>query len=85
LDFPKGDPRNPLSDREVEEKFSALAEGVLSGRAQQRVKDAVWKLEKLRTVAELMALLKADVGGRKTSASVKSRAKKGVKKKQGRK
>jgi len=61
LDFPKGDPRNPLSDREIEEKFSALAEGVLSGPAQQKVKDAVWKLEKLRSVSELMRLLKSDV------------------------
>ncbi len=61
LDFPKGDPRNPLSDREIEEKFSALAEGVLSGPAQRRVKDAVWQLEKLRSVSELMRLLKADV------------------------
>src|SRR3954471_23845523 len=28
LDFPKGDPRNPLTDQEVEEKFTTLAEGV---------------------------------------------------------
>ncbi|HLX73190.1 MAG TPA: MmgE/PrpD family protein [Terriglobales bacterium] len=62
LDFPKGDPRNPLSDREIEEKFAALAEGVLSKSAQQKVKDAVWKLEKLRSVSDLMRLLKADVG-----------------------
>ena len=61
LDFPKGDPRNPLSDREIEEKFAALAEGVLSKAAQQKVKDAVWKLEKLRSVGDLMRLLKADV------------------------
>ena len=26
LDYPKGDPRNPLTDKEVEEKFEALAE-----------------------------------------------------------
>jgi len=32
LDYPKGDPRNPLTDQELEEKFSALAEGVLSTR-----------------------------------------------------
>src|ERR1700676_973896 len=33
LDYPKGDPRNPLTDQEVEEKFAALAEGVLSPKA----------------------------------------------------
>ena len=30
LDYPKGDPRNPLTDKEVEEKFAALAEPVMS-------------------------------------------------------
>ncbi|MGZ4816248.1 MAG: MmgE/PrpD family protein, partial [Terriglobales bacterium] len=33
LDFPKGDPRNPLTDREIEEKFEALADPVLSKSA----------------------------------------------------
>jgi 2-methylcitrate dehydratase len=61
LDYPKGDPRNPLTDQEVEEKFAALADGVLSKDAQTRVKDAVWNLERVRSVSELMALLKTDV------------------------
>ena len=69
LDFPKGDPRNPLSDREIEEKFAALAEGVLSKTAQQKVKDAVWKLEKLRSVSDLMRLLKTDVRPRAATRS----------------
>ena len=34
LDYPKGDPRNPLTDREIEEKFEALAEPVMSREAQ---------------------------------------------------
>ncbi len=65
LDFPKGDPRNPLSDQEVEEKFSALAEGVLSKTAQQKVKDAIWRLETLESVSQLMASLKSNVRKRK--------------------
>ena len=60
LDYPKGDPRNPLTDQEIEEKFSALAEGVLSKRAQKRVKDAVWNLERVGSVSELMALMESD-------------------------
>jgi 2-methylcitrate dehydratase len=59
LDYPKGDPRNPLSDREIEEKFDALAAPVLSASARAKIKDAVWKLEKLDTVTELMTMLKA--------------------------
>jgi 2-methylcitrate dehydratase len=58
LDYPKGDPRNPLNDREIEEKFGALADDVLSGPQQRRVRDAVWNLEKLASVTELMKMLK---------------------------
>ena len=61
LDYPKGDPRNPLSDAEVEEKFAALAEGVLSPSAQKKLKDAIWNLEKIGPVGKLMALMKTDV------------------------
>jgi len=61
LDYPKGDPRNPLTDQEVEEKFAALADGVLSDGAQKRVKDAIWNLERAGSVSELMVLMEADV------------------------
>jgi 2-methylcitrate dehydratase len=60
LDYPKGDPRNPLTDREVEEKFAALAEPVLSRAPRRRVIEAVWGLEKLGSVSELMQMLKAE-------------------------
>ena len=61
LDYPKGDPRNPLTDQEIEEKFAALAEGVLSASAQKKLKDAIWNLEQVDSVSDLMALMKADV------------------------
>lgn len=73
LDFPKGDPRNPLTDSEVEEKFAALAEGVLSPGAQKKLKDAIWGLEKVGSVEKLMALMKADVRPKKASAKKRSR------------
>jgi len=72
LDYPKGDPRNPLTDKEVEEKFAALAEGVLTPGAQQRVKDAIWNLERVGSISELMALMKADV---RKAKSLKARTK----------
>jgi 2-methylcitrate dehydratase len=67
LDYPKGDPRNPLTDQEVEEKFAALAEGVLSDSAQKKVKEAVWNLERVGSVSELMALMEADIRTAKTA------------------
>jgi 2-methylcitrate dehydratase len=61
LDFPKGDPRNPLTDKEVQEKFEALAEPVMSREARRRAIDAIWNLEKQSSVTELMKLFKADL------------------------
>ena len=61
LDFPKGDPRNSLSDKEVEEKFAALAGSLLPQAVQKKVIKAVWTLEKLDSVTKLMRLLKARV------------------------
>ncbi len=60
LDYPKGDPRNPLTDAEVEEKFAALAGPVLSPAAQRRAMDAVWQLENQASISELMKLFRAD-------------------------
>jgi 2-methylcitrate dehydratase len=60
LDYPKGDPRNPLTDAEIETKFDALASPVLSDEARQRLKDAVWSLERLGTITELMSMCRAD-------------------------
>jgi len=61
LDFPKGDPRNPLTDREIEEKFASLADGVLSKPTQNKVKETVWSLERVGSVSDLMALMESDV------------------------
>jgi 2-methylcitrate dehydratase len=72
LDYPKGDPRNPLSDAEIEEKFRALAEGVLSAKAQHKLIEAIWNLEKCASVTKLMALMKADVKKPKAKAIKKA-------------
>jgi 2-methylcitrate dehydratase len=60
LDYPKGDPRNPLTDKEVEEKFEALAEPVMTPTARRRAMDAIWSLDKQASVTELMKLFRAD-------------------------
>ena len=73
LDYPKGDPRNPLTDQEIEEKFAALAEGVLSPQAQKKLKEAIWNLDKLDSVTKLMALMKADVHAKEVNQT-KSRS-----------
>ncbi len=59
VDYPKGDPRNPLTDREVEEKFDALAEPVVGKAGLQPIKDACWGLEKQSSITTFMELTKA--------------------------
>ena len=54
IDYPKGDPRNPLTDQEIEEKFDALAGPILSEGARTRLKEAIWKLDSLDSIGELM-------------------------------
>ena len=60
VDFPKGDPRNPLSDQEIEDKFHALAEPVMSSDARYKLLDSVWNLERQTNVTSLFELMKAD-------------------------
>jgi 2-methylcitrate dehydratase len=60
LDYPKGDPRNPLTDEEIEAKFDALAAPVMTDAAAARLKEAVWNLEQQDSVTELMALATSD-------------------------
>jgi 2-methylcitrate dehydratase len=60
LDYPKGDPRNPLTDAELEEKFEALAEPVMSRGAYERAIEGIWNLEKQPKVSALMRLFTTD-------------------------
>jgi 2-methylcitrate dehydratase len=62
LDYPKGDPRNPLTDAEIEQKFDSLAEPVLSESSRSLLKEAVWGLEGQGSITELMGLCRADRG-----------------------
>jgi 2-methylcitrate dehydratase len=48
-----------LTDKEIEEKFAALAGPVMGKAAQKKIRDAVWNLDTLDTVGGLMKLLKA--------------------------
>ncbi len=61
LDYPKGDPRNPLTDQEIEAKFDALAAPVLSEAARSRLKRVVWDLEQLSSISELTDLCRSDL------------------------
>jgi 2-methylcitrate dehydratase len=51
---PKGHPTNPMSDKEIEEKFLELVDPVWDAKQSKKVLDALWNLEKLPNLDELM-------------------------------
>jgi 2-methylcitrate dehydratase len=58
VDFPLGHPRNPMSDREVEEKFRSLASGVLDRKRAGHLIEFVWQLDQVKDIGTLMPLLR---------------------------
>lgn len=58
VDYPLGHPKNPMSDREVEDKFRLLAAGKLDRKRINKVIGVVWKLDQLNDISTLMPLLK---------------------------
>ena len=57
VDFHKGHPKNPMSDQDVEEKFSRLTKNQLGKNQSKKILDAVWNLEKARDVGSVISLL----------------------------
>ena len=60
LDVPKGDPRDPMTIDELEIKFNALAEPVMSEGRLSDLKSAIFDLEHLADAGNLMSLTVAD-------------------------
>jgi len=57
LDYPKGDPRNPLADAEIAGKFAALAEGIATPADVERFQQAIDRTERYDDVRQLMGEL----------------------------
>jgi 2-methylcitrate dehydratase PrpD len=56
VDTPKGDPRNPPTDEELENKFRSLAPFALPQPRVDRLVETIWSLEKLGNVRQLIRL-----------------------------
>ncbi|MBI3451211.1 MAG: MmgE/PrpD family protein [Acidobacteria bacterium] len=59
LDYPKGDPRNPLTPAELEGKFMSLAEPVVPAGKAQEIASIIMGLEKERSLGRLMEAMVA--------------------------
>jgi len=57
VDYPKGDPNNPMSDEEVQAKFRRLAKPLMREKQIQSIIDTVNSLENLDDIGYLMQLL----------------------------
>ena len=63
VDLPLGHPKNPISDREIVEKFCRLAAGKLARARAGKVIDLIWKLEEVKDIGALMPLLRVSRHG----------------------
>jgi 2-methylcitrate dehydratase len=57
LEYPKGDPREPMTMEDLENKFNALTDGLISAEKQKKIKDTIFNCENL-SADEFMAVLK---------------------------
>jgi len=57
--WPKGHPRNPLSDGELEAKFHRLAQRALPPAGAQRLLDTLWRLDELDDIGALTGQFRA--------------------------
>jgi 2-methylcitrate dehydratase PrpD len=53
-DYPKGDPENPLEERDVIEKFGDLTKGLLSDSTAEAIVERVMQLEDMDDVSNLL-------------------------------
>ena len=54
--YPKGHPKRPLTDSELEEKFISLAEPRLPKKQIRRLLDRLWKLDAIKKMYDLFSL-----------------------------
>jgi 2-methylcitrate dehydratase len=58
---PRGHPKNPMSDTEMEDKFTSISSRLASDR--RAVLDALWNLDRLEDVSDFLGMIKLDVKG----------------------
>jgi 2-methylcitrate dehydratase len=56
--YPKGHPKNPLTDSELEEKFNTLNSDLINDDTVNEIIDNIWRLETLKDIGSFMKLFK---------------------------
>lgn len=57
VEYPKGDPRNPMTDQELEDKFRNMAEKYMTEGQMKKVIATVYRMEKLDDISKLVRTL----------------------------
>lgn len=57
VDYPKGDPENPMSDSELEDKFLDITEEPIGRERSSLLLERLWKVEEVEDMRELSGLL----------------------------
>ena len=57
ITHPKGHPKNPMTDKEVETKFKIMADGILPQEQIEIILDKLWHLEDIKDMGEIIPLL----------------------------
>ncbi|HLD59748.1 MAG TPA: hypothetical protein VI912_02045, partial [Candidatus Bilamarchaeaceae archaeon] len=57
ITHPKGHPKNPMTDKEVETKFKIMADGILPQEQIEIILDKLWHLEDIKDIREIMSTL----------------------------
>lgn len=60
VDYPKGDPREPMTMEDLDSKFESLTQDLISDVRRERIKDAIFALEEFEDISNFMQLLTAE-------------------------
>lgn len=58
MDYPKGDPREPMTEKDLDTKFRSLASTCLSESKMDQLKETVFSLNEAESISDLIQLLK---------------------------
>lgn len=71
LEYPKGDPREPMSMEDLDNKFIALSSGLLNAKEQKKIKEIIFNCEIFPAGKFMNALVLKQKPGKKKIQSVK--------------
>ncbi len=60
LEYPKGDPREPMTEEDQDNKFRALTDPYLSDESRQQIKETIFTCDTLSGVKQFMAVMIED-------------------------